>query len=190
MKDRLISICLFAAIFSPSIGLSQHPFVSVGGEIAIPNSYGLKMVAGTLMGGSLRIESAFGKHTAGLATIGYLFSTKQNPFPTEPNTTSTYKALPLQVGIKYYIKEKGLVQKGFFFSGELGLIFTTTHFTYATNPDNKRNETDLSLAPGIGYLLGKLESSFRLQYDLSDSGFKVYYYNLRLAYAFIKNNKT
>ncbi|HTE28273.1 hypothetical protein [Flavitalea sp.] len=190
MKHRVISICCLVTIFSPIIGLSQQTFISLGGEIAIPNSYGLNMVAGTLTGGSLRIESSFGKHIAGLATIGYLFSSKQHPFPSVPTTTSTYKVLPLQVGIKYYTKEKGVVRKGLFFSGELGLLFTTTNFTFASNPDDKRKETDLGFAPGIGYLIGKIEPSFRLQFDLSDSGFNVYYYNFRVAYAFIKNSKS
>lgn len=145
------------------------------------------MVAGTLTGGSLRIEPSFGEHTSGMATIGYLFSSEQQPYPTiAPATTSNYKVLPLQIGVKYYLKEKGEDPKGFFISGELGLLFTTTELSNPANPDIKRKEADLGLAPGIGFLFGKFEPSFRLQYNLSDSGFKVYYYDFRIAYAFRK----
>ena len=189
IKHWFIPVCCFVIIFSPVNGLSQQSFFSLGGEIAIPNSYGLDMVAGTLTGGSVRIESSFGKHIAGMATIGYLFSSEQHPFPTAPATTSTYKVLPFQVGIKYYTKKKDLVRRGLFFSIELGLLFTTTQFTFESNPENKMKQTDLSFAPGIGYLIGKFEPSFRLQFDLSDSGFNIYYYNFRVAYAFIKNTK-
>ena len=189
MKDYILSFCCLAAILTPLEGLSQNPLISLGGEIGLPDSYGLNMVAGTLTGGSLRFESSFGKHIAGLATVGYLFSSRQNPYPTTPTTTSTYNVCPVQVGIKYYTKQKDVVQKGLFFSVETGFLLTTTRFTYASNPPSKRKETDLAFAPGIGYLLGPVEPSFRLQYDLTDAGFNVYYFNFRLAYAFIKNNK-
>jgi hypothetical protein len=189
IKHWVIYVCCFIIIFSPETGLSQKAFISVGGEIAIPHSGGLDMIAGTLTGGSLRGESSFGKHIAGLATIGYLFSSKQHPFSTAPATTSTYKELPFQIGIKYYIKEIGAVRKGLFFSTELGLLFTTTHFTYESNPENKIKRTDLGFATGIGYWIGKFEPTFRFQLNLPDSGFDIYYYNFRLAYAFIKNGK-
>jgi hypothetical protein len=186
-KLLAIFLCLLVVAFVPAIGFSQKSFISVGAEIGLPNSTGLDMVSGTLAGGSLRFESSFGKRTAGIVTIGYLVSSKQVPYSYLPTTTSTYKVLPFLLGIKYYTKEKETASKGFFISGELGLLFTSTHFTYASNADYKRNETDLGLAFGIGYLLGKLEPSFRLQQDLSDSGFNVYYYNFRVAYAFTNN---
>jgi hypothetical protein len=92
------------------------------------------------------------------------------------------------LGTKYYVKEKGQVPKGLFFSGELSLLATTSYATFAANPPVKRKHTDFGMAPGIGYLLGPLEASIRIQYNLPDAGFNIYYYNFRLAYAFIKRS--
>lgn len=190
VKNWLICVCCFAALFFPLMGLSQKNFFSLGAEIGIPKSEGLKMVAGTLTGASLRIESSFGSNSSGLATIGYLFSSEQHPFPTTtPATTSNYKVIPVQVGVKYYTVEKEAVRKGFFISGELGLFFTTRRFSNPANPDFKHKEADLVITPGIGYLFGKAEPSFRLHYNLPDSGFKVYYFDFRLAYTFRKSEK-
>ncbi|MDZ4808341.1 MAG: hypothetical protein SGI96_08715 [Bacteroidota bacterium] len=63
---------------------------------------------------------------------------------------------------------------------------TTTHFDYAVNTDRDFKESGLSTALGIGYQLDNIEASTRLQYNLSASGFNVYYYNFRIAYTFIK----
>ena len=184
----LVMLCCLAALLNPVTVFSQKTFISIGGELALglPSSYGLSMNAGTGFGGSFRVESSWGKHIAGIATIGYLWFAKETPFPGTPSTTSTFKALPIQAGLKYYPQERKEKPKGFFISAELGIMPTTTHFTNPPNPEFDRKETGLSCAPGVGYQLGDLESGFRLQYNLTASGFNVYYYNFRIAYAFLK----
>src|SRR5688572_27264476 len=119
MKVLPVTFGFFATLLFPFTGFCQNSFFSAGAEIGLPNADGLKMVAGTLTGGSLRGEATTGKHTALFATIGYLASSTQNPYSSTPATTSKYSAVPFHVGFKYYIKEKGAMQKGFFFSGEL-----------------------------------------------------------------------
>jgi len=186
MKNKLVLLYWLVILIAPEIVYSQKTFISVGGELALPSSTGLKMIAGIGFGGSIRLESSWKKHISGMATIGYLSFAKNNPYSSAPATTSEFKAIPIQVGIKYYPKEKTEIAKGFYISAELGVMRTTTHFTYAANPDFNFKESGLSVAPGLGYLFRNLESSFRLQYNLSASGFNVYYYNFRLAYAFLK----
>ena len=184
MKNILVLICCLA----PVIVLSQKTFISIGGELALPSSSGLKSVAGTGIGGSFRVESSWSNHIAGIATIGYLWFAKEDHF-FNTSTSTTFKALSIQAGIKYYTREKKEIQKGFFISAELGAMPTTTHFDYETNPDLNFKETGISVAPGLGFMLGKIELSLRLQYNLTASGFNVYYYNFRLAYAFLKQKK-
>ena len=164
---------------------SQKTFFSIGPELAFPaSSKSLSNNAGTGIGGSLRVESAFGKHISGTATVGYLgFAEQELAFSGTPPTKTKVSAILIQIGMKYYPKE---ASNGFFLSAELGLMPTTTRFDYATNPDKKFNESGLSCAPGIGYQFGNIEAGFRLQYNLTASGFNVYYYGFRLAYALLK----
>ena len=187
MKNFFVTICYLVILLTPEILFGQKFFLLLGGEIAFPgSSSGLSKNAGTGFGGSLRVESYWGKHISGLATMGYLTFPQKHPFSNTPTTTSKVKAILIQAGLKYYPKEKNETPKGFFISSELGFMPTTTHFTYATNPDFNFKETGFSYAPGIGYQLGNIESSFRLQYNLTASGFNVYYYNFRLAYSLLK----
>lgn len=186
------SILLFSVFLTLSVAsFCQKTFVSIGGEIAIPGAgAGLKDMAGIGFGGSLRLESSWGKHTAGMVTIGYLgFASKDDPFSGSPPTTTSVKAILVQVGMKYYLEERKETPKGMFISAELGLMPTTIHFDYAVNEDRDYKESGLSSALGIGYQLGNIESGVRLQYNLTASGFHVYYYNFRIAYAFLKGKK-
>ena len=166
---------------------SQKTFFSLGPELALPgSSYSLSMNAGTGFGGSFRIESSWGKHISGMATVSYLGFSRAHPFSSTPSTTTRVKAIPIEAGLKFYLQERKEIPQGFFISAEVGLMPTTTHFTYTANPDFNFKETGVSCAPGIGYQLGTLEAGFRLQYNLTASGFNVYYYDLRLAYSFLK----
>ena len=166
---------------------SQKTTFSVGPELALPNSFGLKMNAGTGLGGSFRVEFSGGKHITGIATIGYLgFAKKALPYSGTPPTIARFNAIPIQGGVKYYPKERKETPKGVFISAELGFMSTTVHFDYLNYPDLDFKESGLSTAMGIGYQLGNIESGFRVQFNLSDSGFDVYYYNFRIAYTFLK----
>lgn len=182
-KNILMMIVLIISVQS----FSQKTIFSIGPELALPNSFGLKMNAGTGLGGSLRVEFPRGKHISAIATIGYLgFAKKELPYSGTPPTTARFNAIPIQAGVKYYPNERKETPKGVFISAELGFMPTTIHFDYAANPDRDYKESGLSTAMGIGYQLGNIEAGFRVQYNLSNSGFDVYYFNFRLAFTFLK----
>jgi hypothetical protein len=190
MKNITVLLYWIVIQLTPMLAFSQKAFISFGGELALPGSAsGLSMNAGTGFGGSFRVESSWGKHVSGMASISYLIFAQSHPFSSTPSTTSKVKAIPIQVGLKYYFQKRTESSKGFFLSAEFGIMPTTTHFTYAANPDYDFKETGISAAPGLGYLLGNFESSFRLQYNLTASGYDIYYFNFRLAYAFRKSKE-
>lgn len=186
MKKILLFLSLL--IFSTST-YSQKMIFSIGPELAIPRtSYGLKRNAGTGVGGSFRIESFLGNYVSIIGTVGYIgFAKKELSYSGTPPTITTVKAIPIQAGLKYYFKAVKETPKSFFASAELGVMPTTTHFDYAVNRDRDFKESGLSTALGIGYQLGNIEASTRVQYNLSASAFKVYYYNFRIAYGILKS---
>jgi hypothetical protein len=186
MKNLAFPTWLVLILFCPLIGYSQKTFLSIGGELAIPQTERLTMVAGPGYGGSLRLERSWGRHFSGMVTGGYLwFKPKDSDYLS---ATSTFRALPIQAGVKYFPFDKAVV--GLFFSTELGMMVTKRETVYhAFDPDFARTYYDLSVAPGIGYRLGKVEPSFRLQFNLSDAGFNVYYLNFRIAYTLWKSKR-
>ena len=184
MKTCFKVLCFFSLMFSSLIAYSQTSFVSVGGNVVIPTDDGIKRIAGTGFGGSLRLETSLGKHINGIVTVEYLKFAEKN----SPQNTVKFTAVPIQIGIKYYASRVENIPSGLFISGEVGTMPTTTHFTFVSgNPDRKFKESGLSVAPGIGYQLRKVEASFRPQFNLSASGYNVYYMNFRLAYALVKS---
>lgn len=188
MRAFLNLFCSFALMFLATVAVGQKTLISVGGNFVVPATYGIKRVAGSGFGGSLRLETSFGKHTYGMATVEYLkFAEK-----TSSQQTASFTAVPIQVGIKYYAATKEeRVAKGFFISAEVGIMPTTTNFKYESgNPDFTYKESGLSVAPGLGYQLGGVEASLRPQFNLTASGYNVYYLNFRLAYTLLKKNKT
>lgn len=173
-------------LLSPLFGYSQKNILSLGAEVAFPQTEGLTMVAGTGLGGSLRMERSWGRHFSGMATGGYLwFLNKESAFFS---STSKFWALPVQFGLKYYPVDKAVA--GLFFSAELGIMVNKREIIYHSfDPDVKRTYKDASVAPGIGYRFGNVEPSFRLQFNLSDAGFNVYYLNFRIAYIILKSKE-
>ncbi|MBD0365768.1 MAG: hypothetical protein ICV53_06645 [Flavisolibacter sp.] len=188
MKTCFTLFCSFALSFVSTIACGQKTLISVGGNVVAPTAFGIKRVAGTGFGGSLRLETSFGKHTYGMATVEYLKFAEKTSF----QQTTKFTAVPIQIGIKYYAATKEeKVAKGLFVSGEVGIMPSTTHFTYTSGNKDKFKESGLSVAPGLGYQLGRVEASFRPQFNLSASGFNVYYLNFRLAYTILKKkNRT
>lgn len=184
MKKIIIFTMLFVL---SATSISQKAFISIGPELAFPGSFGLSRNAGSGFGGSIRVETYWSKHISGIATIGYLsFAQQELTYSGTPPTTAKFKAIPIQAGLKYYPMERKKTPKGFFISTELGFMPTTIHFDYVANPDLDFKESGLSCATGIGYQLRNIESGFRLQFNLTASGFDIYYYNFRIAYAFLK----
>ena len=160
---------------------AQHMYMTVGANLVIPTSSGLKMDAGNGFGGSLGLETTLGKHINGIATVQYLsFSDIETS-----DRISNFKAVPIQIGIKYYATSKPYAATGLFFSGETGIMPTTLKFKYESGiPDYKYTEMGFTLAPGLGYQLGRAEAGFRTLFNLTSSGFDVYYLDFRLAYRF------
>jgi len=187
MKNLLFGL---AFLLVPLQASCQKTFFSLGPKLVFPGSgTDLKLNAGAGMGASVRVESRWGKHFAGMATVSYLaFPKKDHNEPGLQGNTTKVKLVPVQLGLKYYALERNGKPKGFFASLEAGLMPSTTHFTFPSNPDYKYKETGLSSAIGIGYLFWHIETSFRIQYNLTASGFNAYYYDVTLAYAFLRQH--
>jgi hypothetical protein len=159
----------------------------MGPELALPASYSQSdNDRGTGFGGSFRVESSWGKHVSGMATIGFLKFALAHPYYNSPSFTKQINATIIQVGLKYYTQDRKERSNGFFISAELGSMPATNHITYTNGLKQNIKETGLSVAPGLGYLLKNIEFGFRLQYNLSETGYHVYYYDFKLAYAFLK----
>ena len=190
MKYILILACISAILLFSVIASGQKTFVSIGPDLALTgSSKQSNNNRGTGIGGSIRLESSWSKHISGIATVGYLSFAKRSPYPFSPTYTNQVNVIPIQIGIKYYTQEKNLKPHGVFFSGEIGIMPTSTNITFTNETKTNRKENGFSTAFGAGYQYRRLESSFRLQYNLSDSGFDVYYYNFRIAYSLFKGKK-
>ncbi|MFI5152522.1 MAG: hypothetical protein ACHQET_04265 [Chitinophagales bacterium] len=186
MKILLLFILSFCIFFT--VGLGQTAFLSLGPDLAIPGSFSesMKMNAGTGFGGSLRLEAVFGKHITGTATVSTLFfGKKQQTYITEQTTTAV-TTVPFEIGLKYYFPRIEQAPSGIFLSIESGIMPTKTHFDYQNSPDADFRETGWAAAFGAGYQFWNIESSFRFQYNLTASGYHVYYYDIRIAYAFLR----
>ena len=190
MKNKNVMTSCLLTLFISMMANSQKTFLSVGPELALPARFDQSHNnIGTGIGGSLRLEASWSKHVSGIATVGYLSFEEASPFSTQPTFTEQLNTIIIQAGIKYYIKERIDLTKGVFFSGELGSMPTTNEITFTTGAKEKFKEGGLSLALGTGYQLKNIEASFRLQYNLAARGFHIYYYNFRLAYAFLREKK-
>ena len=182
---KIFILCVLSFCICSTICVAQKTFLSLGPELAFPGTTeSMKMNAGTGFGGFLRLESVFGNHISGMATVSLLFfGEKQQTYITEQTTTKV-TMVPLEIGLKYYFPRIEQTPKGIFLSLETGLMPVKTHFNYQNTPDNDFRETGWAAAFGAGYQFWKLESSFRFQYNLTAGGYHVYYYNIRIAYAF------
>ena len=190
MKQVFNVACFVTILLAPVIVFGQKTFISLGPELALPAHYNQSNNnRGIGIGGSVRLESSWDKHISGIATVGYLSFAKTNPLASYPTYTNQVNETVIQLGIKYYTKPKTVNPTGVFFTGEAGLMPTSTHITYTNGSKQNRKESGLSVALGSGYQYKNIECSFRLQYNLSAVGYHVYYYNFRLAYSFLNRKK-
>ena len=135
------------------------------------------------------MEPFLSNHVSFIATLEYISFAKTSPFSASLTFTTKAKAIPIELGIKYYtIKNRGK-PKGLFISAETGLIPTNTHAAFENGSRQQFRETGFSLAPGLGYLFGNIEAGSRLRYNLTVTGFNVYYYDFRIAYTFSRINQ-
>lgn len=191
--DFKLLLLILLMLFSNPVW-SQNTLISLGGNYASPRSNGgIDFYAGSGFGGSLRLETSMGKHTYGMATIEYFqFAEKEHYEFGKLVNTSDFSAMPVQIGLRHFIgTPEERLAKGFFISFELGIMATKTHSTYTNgSPESEFKSSGLSVAPGIGYQLGRIEASIRPQFNLADAGFNVYYLNFRLAYVVFRKFKT
>lgn len=185
MKARFFIISFLTISFVSEVAYGQKTYFSLSGEVALPLSSDLKVEAGFGFGGSISLESFNNDHFVIRATTGYLsfLEKRANLDEYEYEYDAKVSMLPVQIGLKYYPKVIRKFPKGFFISGETGimLIYKTLNFDDGTL--YKALYTDLILAPGIGYQLGKFESNLRFVFEPREA---IYHLSFRLSYAIIK----
>jgi hypothetical protein len=182
MKKKFIRICFLIILMSPMVASSQKKaFISVGAELSFPaGSY--TEVGNMGIGGSVRFEHPWSKHVSGILSIEYVqYNTREiNPYFHEQ-----FSALPIQFGVKYYLKEKAIYPEGFYFSGETGFTGEFYHLTFSgyNNAIDSHHDTYIGFCStlGAGYQLGIMDLGFRFQTLLSTNSGITSYYSFRLA---------
>lgn len=183
MKNFIFMLCSFMVLSVPITLQCQTAFVSVGANIVLPQVIHFELGSKPGYGGSLHFEAAWSSHFSGMGTVEYLHFSNSQPYQS-----IRLIVVPVQTGIKYYVARSTVYRKGLFFSFETGVLFTWEHYSYTFNPGATFNNSDISIAPGIGYLLGNLEINARAQYSLLQTGFSTNYFNFGLALCFFKKN--
>ncbi|HSB93645.1 MAG TPA: outer membrane beta-barrel protein [Flavitalea sp.] len=160
---------------------AQHTYMTVGANLVLPTESGLKKDAGTGFGGSVGVETTIGKKINGTASVGY---TSFADVETS-DRVSNFKAIPIQLGMKYYALAKAFESTGLFFSADFGMMPTSVKFKFKNgDPDYKNSNLSFTIAPGVGYQAGPAEVSIKPLFNLSETGSKVYYVDFRIAYRF------
>ena len=188
MKSILV-IMVCCTLFYPSLSAhAQKAVLSLGPEVAFPGKTAGTQTKKTGAGGSFRFESLSGKHLSFVFTAGYISFGESKPYSY---TTTVYKvnAIPVQLGIKYYTQAQKEIPDGFFLSAEAGYIITGGHINYPNGLTQKPGESGFGIAIGPGYFHKHLDLGMRAQFNLTNSGFRVYYYNVRVAYALYTKKK-
>jgi len=172
-KNIFIAITLFS-ICEISVS-AQTRRLSVGAEFALPaGSFADDFGIG--FGGSIRYEVREDSKYSFMGTVGFLsMSAKESG-----GTTQTM--IPIQIGGKYYFSE----ENGFYFAYEFGVHLITAlapekTVNGVTTPSSSVSSTDLSFAPGIGYLMSNLEVGVKYQVVVASSN-TYGYFAARIAY--------
>jgi hypothetical protein len=143
---KLRSLIAISAISVGSMVMAQESRFSAGLELALPmGDFG--DVQGIGFGVSLGYEIPVGDHLGILAQAGFTsFTAKEIKFETPAGTVTadgaTLTAIPIQVGLKYYLSDN---QEGFY----LGLL-TGLHLLTPEEGDGRSN---FGIAPMLGYMV-------------------------------------
>jgi hypothetical protein len=183
MKKFITGISLTLIMLLPKLASSQKPLFSLGAELAFP-AVNYSETGNSGIGGSVRMEHPWSKHVSGLISVEYVqYTTREiNEFFHQQ-----FSILPIQFGIKYYTKERGIYPAGFYLSAELGFAGEFYRYSF-TDPYNNsiddHHDTYVGLCNtmGAGYQLGIIDAGFRFQTLISVNTGITTYYNFRLAF--------
>lgn len=166
----LVAVTLISAQDSSA----QRSRASLGLEYGIPMGDDADSLSG-LFGGTGRYEIPVGDAMGITFTFGYLSYLLKNDIEGV-----TSGEIPVQAGLKYYFQDQ---QEGFYGMAELGVhinIYSSDH----TGVNETTVTTNMSYAPGIGYIIGeKVDIGIRYQLISAEVGSSSYL-GFRVAYVF------
>lgn len=187
MKKIILSM---AAVVITGGLMAQENRFSAGLELGIPmGDFGDATSFG--IGGSLGYEIPVNDNLGVIAQVGYMsFSGKDQDLGIVKIEGANWALIPAQVGGKYYFTDN---QEGFYAMALVGIhsmsykipeqsitIFGVT----TTTPEQKISDTNLSFAPGLGYIVGEnIDIGLRYQIISGDGGSSSYL-GIRAAYMF------
>jgi len=176
-------VLLLTALTIASLASAQENRLSVGLEAGLPiGDFGDVTTFG--IGASVGYEVPVGDNLGVVAQVGYLyFAGKDYSIGIANIDGPNWSVIPAQVGAKYYFTEN---QEGFYAMGLVGihaLSYTVPGFS-ATLPEVTVSDTQLSFAPGLGYVVGEnIDLALRYQIISGDGG-SLSYMGVRAAYLF------
>lgn len=184
MKRKIITV--FAAFGMSVAGLAQIGPVSLGAELALPTGdFGDAYPLG--YGASIGYEQPVGEKLGVTLQVGYIMLGIDDEVSTFIDNSSM---MPIQLGAKYYLKERGVGLYGHVQVGVHSLSVTTKDLDlglFGTFPGTTSSDSYLSGAVGLGYMLNeKIDVGVRYNIIAPDSEFEgaeaSNYLGFRLAY--------
>ncbi len=165
---------------------AQENRFSAGLELGLPmGDFGDATSFG--IGGSLGYEIPVGDNLGVIAQAGFMsFSGKDQDLGLVSIEGVNYTMIPVQVGAKYYFTDN---QEGFYAMGLLGIhsmSFKSPEYEFlgVKYGGETVSDTNLSFAPGLGYIVGEnIDLALRYQIISGDGGSSSYL-GIRAAYMF------
>jgi hypothetical protein len=187
MKRKLIT--MFAALGMSVAGLAQLGPVSLGAELALPTGdFGESYPLG--YGASLGYEQPIGEKLGITLQVGYIMLGIDDAVSTLIDKSSM---MPIQVGAKYYLSERGAGLYAHVQGGVHNLSVTTKDLDlglFGTFPGTTSSDSYLSGSVGLGYMLNnKIDVGLRYNIIAPDSDVEgaesSSYLGVRLAYTLL-----
>jgi hypothetical protein len=187
MKRKLIT--MLAAFGMSVAGVAQLGPVSLGAELALPTGdFGESYPMG--YGASLGYEQPIGEKLGVTLQAGYIMLGIDDAAATLIEKSSM---MPIQVGAKYYLKERGAGLYAHVQAGVHNLSVTTKDIDlglFGTFPGTTSSDSYLSGALGVGYMLtNKIDVGLRYNIIAPDSDVEgaeaSSYLGVRLAYTLL-----
>ena len=186
MKRKLIT--LLAAFGMTVAGVAQIGPVSLGAELALPTGdFGESYPLG--YGASLGYEQPVGEKLGVTLQVGYIMLGVDDAVSTFIDKSSM---MPIQLGAKYYLKERGAGLYAHVQGGVHSLSVTTNaiDFGFGSIPGTTSSDSYLSGALGVGYMLNnKIDVGLRYNIIAPDGDVEgaeaSSYLGVRLAYTLL-----
>jgi hypothetical protein len=187
MKRKLIT--MLAAFGMSVAGLAQLGPVSLGAEVALPTGdFGESYPLG--YGVSLGYEHPLGEKLGVTLQAGYIMLGIDDEVATFIEKSSM---MPIQVGAKYYLSERGAGLYAHLQGGVHNLSVTTKDLDlgiFGTIPGTSSSDSYLSGALGVGYLINnKIDVGLRYNIIAPDTDVEgsesSSYLGIRLAYTLL-----